>query len=291
MGSSNDERQEIQPVVVQPSAEQQAASARAMQVANKPFEPFEGQRFAEYPYKDRLASSLESYMNRGASPLLDLASGEYTKTLSGNYNPFESDYYKATKTGALQNEQEAINRFKSAQNLRGMFNSAGTDKGIANIVTNTTNQLNTLAGQLAEAERARRLSAAGPAASLADIISKQPLDTASAISSISPILKSIEQEPLDFKYAELLRKQAQEAQQGALAASLIGALSPTYRYPVYTTPSNNSGLLGLMGGLTGAGMGLGMGGGATGAMAGYQLGNAAGQGVGNYGLGSLLWPF
>ncbi|HPV97938.1 MAG TPA: hypothetical protein PLZ78_08940 [Spirochaetota bacterium] len=283
MGSSNDEQKEIVPVQVGPTPEQQAASSRAMQVANKPFEPFEGQRFAQYPYKERLASSLESYMNRGTSPLLDLASGEYSKTLSGQYDPFESPYYQATKQGALRNEQEAINRFKRAQNIRGMFNSAGTDQGTANIVTNTTNQLNTLAGKLAEAERARRLGAAGPAASLADLISKQPLDTASAISSISPILKSIEQEPMDFAYQELLRKQAQEQQQGALAASLIGAMSPTYRYPVYSTPPNNGGLLGLMGG----GLGSVAGGYASGwnpmgMMAGYGIGSGLGQGVGSF---------
>lgn len=283
MGSSNNEREEIKPVEVQPSPQQQQASSIALQAASAPFKPYEGERFAPYPYKQNLASSLESYMNRGTSPLLDLASGEYSKTLSGDYNPFESDYYKATKTGALQNEQEAINRFKAAQNIRGMFNSAGTDKGTANIITNTTNQLNTLAGQLAEAERARRLQAATPAASLAQLISRQPLDTASAISSISPILKSIEQEPLDFKYAELLREQAQQQQQGALAAQLVGALSPTYRYPAYTTPTNNSGLMGLIGGGLGtatAAMIPGIG--YQGILSGYGIGSGLGQGVGSF---------
>jgi len=281
MGSSKEKQVEIQPVQVGPTAEQSAANAALIAAMNKPFKPYEGERFSPYPYKEQLSSSLNSYINRGQSPLLDLVTGEYTKTLSGEYDPFESDYYKATKEGALRNEQESINRFKRAQQNRGMFNSAGTDQGTANIVTNTTNTLNTLAGQLAEAERARRLATAAPAATLADTISRQPLATAEAITSISPILKAIEQEPLDFKYQELLREQSNDAAKASLAGMLLQGNQPTYRYPVYSSGSNNSGLLGLMGGALGGGLGL-MTGNPMMGMAGYGIGSGLGSGLGMY---------
>lgn len=225
-------KKKVEPEILETPWQKQVR-ARIEELATRPYQPYTGRRFAEYPFRDTLKSALSQYISRTEPALYGLAQSELQKTLSGEYNPATSPYYEAFRKEALREEQDALNRLRRAAQLGGMLYSTPTQQAEARLIADTTNRLATLLGQLAEAERVRRLQSVPTAISVGEFLSQSPLRTAQAITAISPLLKAIEEEPLEFEYQQFKEGQMWPyTVQTPLLQTLLG-YAPWY-YPVYT---------------------------------------------------------
>lgn len=197
-------------------------------ILGRPFEPYTGKRFAEYPYKEQLSRSLEQYISRQQPDIYGIAQTQLEKTIGGEIDPFSSPYYGGIKSQLLREEQEGLNRLRRGAQLGGMLYSSPRQEAEAELIGQTTGKLMEVLGRLSEAERQRQLSAIPLAMEVARAIEQQPLETARAITVISPILKAIEEEPLAFNYEQFLRKQQYPFQQARIANILYSTPATAY---------------------------------------------------------------
>ena len=277
-------KKKIEPELLEPSQQTQAREYLG-NLMNKEYQPYTGQVFGQYPDQGKLQDLLGSYVNRNQQPLYGLAQGELTKTLQGDYNPITSPYYKAYRTEAVKNEQQAVNSLRRQAEKSGMLQSTPLIRGEADIRSNTANTLNTLLGGMFERERTNQLNSVPEAMTVGQLLEGAPLKSAQAITTISPILKALQEEPL--KYSAQQYAAGQEwpySHQGTIAQLLLANKYP-WTYPRYTSGKTGKG--------AGIGSLLGMGLGALLAPAtgGMSLLMAAGLGsaIGG-GLGGLIKP-
>jgi hypothetical protein len=104
--------------------------------------------------------------------------------------------------------------------------------GEADLLAQTTTGLNQILGSLSDVERARRLGAVPAAMQVGRQIQQMPLETMQAISSVSPILKALEEEPYKFGYEQFMREQLWPYQYQYPVTQQLLDYAPWY-YPMY----------------------------------------------------------
>ena len=180
---------------------------------------------------------LSKYMNQpDLGENYNLAAGEVKKTLTGGYDPYSSDYYKAMRTGAMTEQQDAIDAAKRGQGARGTyFQSTGLTEE-RKLREGTTNYLQQLLGKMSESERQNRLGAVDKAMNLEQYAQGAPLAKAQAGMTLGALPRLIEQNDLESRYKDFLRKQ--DALSGGVNAA-AGNFSTGINYGVknYEAPS------------------------------------------------------
>jgi hypothetical protein len=140
------------------------------------------------------------------SPLLGQAEGEVSKTLSGGYDPYNSDYYKAYREGSALEERDALKRFKGQASKYGYRKSNYEQRGLADIIERTGVARNQTMANLAENERVRRLTTGvQEAQNLAKLRETLPIQRTQAALNFGSLNRLLE----GVKYNDFLRKQGE----------------------------------------------------------------------------------
>ena len=204
-----------------------------------PYEPYGGRLSSAIPsqYGD-ISSLLSGYMGTPSSEMMGLGGEEIRKTLTGEYDPMTSDYYKSMRKGILGEVEKAQHTLKQKAQQAGMFKSMGRMLEEADVEGQGLSRLQDVAAGLTESERERRFAAAPIAAGFGQYAEEKPLRSLSAISQYAGIPAGFEQADLDRQYQEYLRQKQGEQVPLSLAQSYLSSYQPTMMYPQYeTTPS------------------------------------------------------
>jgi len=165
-----------------------------------------------------------------------LAADEVKKTLTGAYDPYSSEYYKAMRTGAMTEQGDAIDAAKRGQGVRGsFFQSTGLTEE-RKLREGTTNYLQQMLGKMAENERGNRLGAVDKAMNLEQYAQGAPLAKAQAGTTLGALPRLIEQADLESRYKDFLRKQEEL---GGVTSTAQQAFGTNINYGVknYEAPS------------------------------------------------------
>ena len=197
-------------------------------------EAYSGKLSADYmPYEEAVPGLIEGYTNRVAPKLWNEASGEVSKTLLGDYDPYKSDYYKSYRAGAEADLADAQTKARQAANVGGMLRSTGRLNTENKLIANTTRDSQAVAASLAENERVRRLQAVPLAQGMAQYEENAPIRSLQAIQSYSQAGR--EQSNLDRMYQEYQRQVNEEKMPLELATQFANPSMYNYYQPQYTT--------------------------------------------------------
>jgi hypothetical protein len=234
-----DKKKEIKPQMLETDWQKRARS-RIEELSKQPYQRYPTEeRFAEFPYQQQLQGTLGDYINRAPQPLHQEAESQLMGTLQGDYDPRTSPYYKSLREQALREEQEAVNRLKREGVATGMLQSSPYVRAEAELRGDTASKLSELLGGMYENERGRMIEAVPQAMEVGQYQEGQPLQTAQAISAISPILKQLMEEPKAFDYQQFKEEQAWPyAVQVPLLQQLLGYA------PWYMPQYENTGIMG-----------------------------------------------
>jgi len=153
---------------------------------------------------------LQKYMNQpNTGENYNLAAGEIKKTLTGGYNPATSDFYQATRQGAMREQESAIDALRRSQGYRGTFFQDTGVREEGKVREGTANYLQQLLGSMGEKERQNRLAAVPQAMNLEQYAQGAPLAKAAAGMSLGSLPRLIEQGDLEARYQDFLRKQTE----------------------------------------------------------------------------------
>ena len=219
--------QKVTPNILQ--TEGQKAAESYIQNAMNTDQTF-ADRTASNEYADRIKSELNSYLSSSANnPLLQSAQSELQKTLAGDYDPNTSQYYQGMRQSMDLNLNDAMNKYKQSQYLKGNLRSTATDAGQGRMLAENTAAQNTLLGNLANQERQNRLAAVGQAQSLAGAQQTYDTNRLNTLTTTSDYLTQQNQKAKDAAYeqwkANLERKNS--------LAQLLYTTPVTYAYDQY----------------------------------------------------------
>jgi len=130
---------------------------------------------------------------------------EIAKTLEGDYDPAQSEYYKAYKTGVLRELEEAKDRVAARASAGDKFFGGGRIATEGELEESTVGNLALVLGQLAERERERKLSSVGQALALTQYGEEAPVERIKAAEIYGALPRVIEQQEMDAEYQEWLR--------------------------------------------------------------------------------------
>lgn len=157
-------------------------------------------------YQEEALPYMEEYASSPVNPeLVNLAAGEYKKTLQGQYDPTKSLYYQAMREAAKQNLSDTLSRIGSEAAGAGRYWTDARLSQQAGSERRMTNYLNQLLGGLTERERARRLNAAVPAAQLGYSMQLAPLTKAENIFNVGNLFRNIQAAKDQAAYEQWLR--------------------------------------------------------------------------------------
>lgn len=221
--------QEVKPQLLE-TEEQKAAKAYLTGQMNTD-QMYGGQRFAENQYAGDIRNQLAEYLKGTQStPLMQSASQQVQETLGGTkYDPLTGAYYQGVRQKAEMNLNDALQRYRQNQYLKGNLRSTVTDAGQGRMLAENTANLNQMLGSLQNQERQNQLAAVGQAASLANQYDALAQSRLGQTQSTSEYLRGLEQQQKEFAYQQwkenLERKNA--------AANQLFTTAQTYMYPQY----------------------------------------------------------
>jgi len=180
---------------------------------------------------------------------------EIAKTLSGEYDPAQGEYYKAYKTGVLRELEEAKDRLAARASAGDKFFGGGRIATEGEMEESALSQLALVMGELAERERERKLGAVTQALDLTRYAEEAPVSRVSISQQLGALPRLIEQAEMDVEYQEWLRT----LNDLGIALDTATGLA-TYQPGVITTGGGPkgwvediAGILGIASGLKGAG--------------------------------------
>lgn len=170
-------------------------------------------------YKGPLVAALSEFEETGLQGLKDFlgsplptegtlyksAADEIEKTLRGEYDPAESEYYQAYRTGVMRELEEAKDRLAARASSGDKFFGGGRIATEGELEESAVGDLALISAQLAEAERERRLTAVPRALELAEYEEKAPLTRVEASQLYGQLPRLIEQAEMDAEYQEWVR--------------------------------------------------------------------------------------
>lgn len=272
MSFGKQKKEEIKPQILSGPSES-AARSKLTSLLESKYQPYTGKVFADFPQKEKLIGLQESFINRPTDPFYSQAQSAIGQIVRGETDPRTSPLYAGLRQGLLQNQQDALNEFYRQQQAKGILDSTGTNIGGARLIGDTTSKINEILGGLYETERGRVLPAISQGANIADYLSGQDLTKAQGLTSISGLLKSLEEEPLQYALAQYMAEQNYPFEYIAPIAQALLANPETFYFPQYTTKKTGIGQ--LIGGIGGAALGSFAG--PAGATAGYGIGSQIGD--------------
>jgi hypothetical protein len=157
-----------------------------------------------------------------------LAKDEIRKTFAGDYDPESNKYYQAVKATATRNQDQALKTAAQfAGNRRGFYSGARL-KNQGNIITDTTNNLNTTAYGLAEKERNLRASLIPQALQIDETERLAPVEKAKNLQQYGSLDRILEQARLDAIREEWIAANREYPLNILQLGSGLGAKEPLY---------------------------------------------------------------
>jgi hypothetical protein len=221
--------QEVKPQLLE-TEEQKAAKAYLTGQMNTD-QMYGGQRFAENQYANDIRGQLAEYLKgTQSSPLMASASQQVQDTLGGTkYDPLTGAYYQGVRQKAEMNLNDALQKYRQNQYLKGNLRSTVTDAGQGRMLAENTANLNTMLGTLQNQERQNQLAAIGQASALAGQYDALAQSRLGQTQTTGEYLRGLEQQQKDFAYEQW--KQNLE-RKNAIANQLF-TTAQTYAYPQY----------------------------------------------------------
>ena len=203
---------------------------------------------------------LSRYLSQGAigdNGLFGAAKNEYMNTLGGStYDPSQGDYYKAFRTAAMKELQDAQNRLNAQTSASDMYFGGGRIKQGAELQAQTTNALLAELGKLALQERQNRLNAAPAAANLGMTEFGMPLQQVAASQQYGALPREIEQAGLNSQYKEYQRQLA-DLNLALDIVQALGRMPQNYSYSgggFKDWVTDTAGIVGILGGIQAGGI-------------------------------------
>ncbi len=192
------------------------------------------------PTQQKGMVSLDEYASkRGTPELMELGAGELKKTLTGDYDPSKSVYYKALRESAKRNLAKTQKSIGDIAGGGGRYFSGARLKQQSEAYVDITNALNEILGQMSETERERRYQAAPVAANMASIIDALPATRAQNVLNIGELERSIGQYEKDKQYADWIKSKYEYPLAIASLAQNFQATKPPETY-LERTPAQPS---------------------------------------------------
>jgi len=162
------------------------------------------QRIADFTpdEKEYFTKARQWARQSGLSPTYSLAKGEVTKTLTNQYDPTTSLFYKAMRDAALYNLQKSLDRIADFSAGGGRYWTGARARLQQEATTQTTNELNRILGNLAQQERQNRLAVLPYATSIGQYEEMLPLRRASVLQDIGELQRRLAQARLDEMYRQ-----------------------------------------------------------------------------------------
>jgi hypothetical protein len=186
-----------------------AAQPGAMERISRAGEAYPGKLTAGMTEPETTGMDLLSKYLSGASeenPLYGAAQAEFAKTLSGEYDPAASEYYKALRNAVLRELGFAKDRLASATSARDAYFGGGRIAETGKLEEGATNTLATTLGQLSQQERQNRLAAAQAVPGFVSAQQQAALTPIAASQQYGALPRTIEQADLDAQYQEWMRQ-------------------------------------------------------------------------------------
>lgn len=201
---------------------------------------------------------LAQYLNQDAlTPQLSDVRSLLDKTVTGGFDPGTSDYYRALRSMAGYNRQQAIRDTNADLGARNKFFSSEAVSKYGDINAQTANSLNLAMADLADKERSRSMSAVPLLTSLENFLQNIPLQKAQAATTIGAIPRELAQKDLEAQYQDFKRQQT-ELGQVINATTGVSNTQTTQTAPAYKTSPFESFIGPLLGQFIGSDAGQGM---------------------------------
>ena len=180
--------------------------------------------------------------------------------LDAGQNPEDSPLFKARKVALERERNRARNQFLRSQQSRGISKSTPTDVGLGELDAITSNQIALALGEEFDKIINRQQSAIQPALAQARKKEGEPIQTATEIARFGSVLKSIEQEPLDFDFDQFTQESNFNFDRLAPIANLLLANPETFYFPQFRSVEDEDGDLSGIGRIAGTILGTAVGG-------------------------------
>jgi hypothetical protein len=198
----------------------------------------------------QISPIISDYLASPDNELLGLAKGEISKTLTGEYDPYTSEYYKSLKSGVLKDVGEAQQSLRQKAQAAGMTGSLGSLLEEAGAAGTGQDRLNDILAELQWKERQNRLEILPQAMGLGEYQEQLPQRQLSTIAGYAGIPATWQQSDLDRQYQEWLRQKEQQKYPMDVASNFLQTYRPEFYYPQYSTQGS-----GFSSALAGAGAG------------------------------------
>jgi len=176
-------------------------------------------RLAGTEYQGPLVAALSEFEQQGLAELGDYlnsplgtegelygsAEEEILKTLQGEYDPVNSDYYKAYKNQIMREIQEAKDRLAARASAGDKFFGGGRISTEGEMEESALGQMAVTLGELQERERERRLGAVQQALQLTQYGEEAPVARITAAETLGALPRLIKQAEYDADYQEWMR--------------------------------------------------------------------------------------
>ncbi len=194
-----------------------------------PGKPYTGKYTAPMSgFEQQGLDKLGGYLNSpGYTDLLTNSRSEINKTFNDEYNPYTSDFYKAARTSAMQERQDAQNQLNAELGGRGKFFSSEALNENQQLQTRTTNYLQNILAGLSQNERQNRLNVIPQAVSVNDAITKAPISQIAASQTYGALPRTLDQHDLEAQYNEFQRQRSELALPLGAATAFKGTAMKT----------------------------------------------------------------
>lgn len=192
----------------------------------QPGEAYSGKRTAPMSgFENAGMGLLFQYLANPSGELLGPAAEEVKKTLTNQYDPSTSPFYKSMRDTAMLERKDATDRLNREVGARGKYFSSERVRGQGDIEQRTGNFMQQVLAQMTEAERERKLQAVPQAKSITEAQDAVPLRKITAATSFGSLPRQIEDTDYERLYQDFVR-QRQEKQGIVSAAGSFPAGSP-----------------------------------------------------------------
>jgi len=198
--------------------------------------------------EDRSLQTLDAYANRTPASTSTAARQQAEDTLSGKYSdPTKSPVYQAMKAESMRNLDDTMESIADTKAGGGHFWTGARLGEQKDAAVDTTNQLNTVMGQLAENERNRQTGMVSVADILGEREETAPLQTTAALQQYGSLPRIIQQAIDDAAYNEHLTKDYEFPMQIAQIAAGVQQ-APLYSQVGYAPSMFQKSMEGIMSG-------------------------------------------
>lgn len=174
---------------------------------------------------------LDKYLTEDTSKgLTGAASDNIMKTLTGGFDPYKSDYYKAFRDATMLENRDAMDALKRDAASRNKYFSSELLESQSNLGAKTAATLNQFMTGMAESERGRQMQAIP----LAQDLAQEPLRRAQAGAVYGGLPRTIANLDLEKRYQDFVRQQEEKMMVARIAGGQGSGIT-TYQNPSSVT--------------------------------------------------------